>query len=314
MRENPIHQEWSSPASCGVGTVYSQLWAAESPKAVVILAHGMAEHSDRYSHFAGFLAGHGFAVGMNDHPGHGKSTQPKGHFADDKGWEHTVEELYRLRLDMEKKYPGMPLLLMGHSMGSFLSRSYLTRHGEELSGCVLCGTMGSNPALPLAKFLAGMQKKILGPGSPGKFLDKLTSAGNNSRIENPVNQFAWLSTLDQVCMEYEADENCGFVFTAAGYYDLFSGLLEVNGKAWASQVPKSLPIYLVAGGQDPIGAYGKGPAEVAEKLKNAGCSKVTLKIHPPMRHELLNEQGKEEVYQEILEFLESCLPTPSSVL
>ena len=159
----------------------------------------------------------------------------------------------------------------------------------------------------LGKALAGLQKKVLGPRSRGKLIDKLAFGSYNKRIENPVNQFAWLSTVEQVCREYAADEFCGFEFTAAGYYDLFSGLQEVNSPKWAQEVPKNLPVFLLAGDADPVGNYGKGPTEVAEALKAAGCGDVSLKLYPGKRHELLNESNRQEVYADILRWLEKKL-------
>lgn len=299
--------EWTRPASSGSGLIFPRLWTEEQPKAILGIAHGMAEHSARYASFAEFLTAHGFAVCMNDHAGHGKSAQVKGHFADENGWEFVVDDLKALLDEVSGRYPGLPVFLMGHSMGSFLSRSFLTRYGGMLQGCILCGTMGKNPALGLGKALAGLQKKVLGPRSRGKLIDKLAFGSYNKRIENPVNQFAWLSTVEQVCREYAADEFCGFEFTAAGYYDLFSGLQEVNSPKWAQEVPKNLPVFLLAGDADPVGNYGKGPTEVAEALKAAGCGDVSLKLYPGKRHELLNESNRQEVYADVLRWLEKKL-------
>lgn len=274
-------------------------------KAVVEIAHGMAEHSGRYDAFATFLAEHGYGVYMNDHAGHGRSTQPKGHFADENGWEHVIEDLNRLMNRAEQENPGKPLFLMGHSMGSFLSRCFLVRHGERLSGCILCGTMGENPGIKLGKKVASIQCRVLGPRSRGQMIDRLAMGGYNKGIEHPVNAFAWLSTDEENCRAYAADPLCGFAFTAAGYRDLFTGLEEISSPGWAGRVPKDTPVYLLAGDKDPVGNYGKGPVQVAEALKAAGVRDVTCKIYPGMRHELLNERGKEQVYQDILNWLES---------
>lgn len=307
-----VRKEWKRPASSGNGEIFSRSWekafsgeaGEKGPKAVIVIAHGMAEHSARYDRFAGFLAEHGYAVYMNDHAGHGRSAQVKGHFADQNGWVSVVEDLNALMDEGEKEHPGVPLFLMGHSMGSFLSRSFLIRHGGRLSGCVLCGTMGKNPGVKPGKMLASLQCKILGPRSRGKLIDKLAFGGYNKGIENPVNKFAWLCTLNEVCEAYAKDEFCGFAFTAAGYRDLFTGLEEVSSPQWAEKVPKNLPVYLLAGDRDPVGNYGKGPRQVAEALKAAGLKNVKLKLYPGARHELLNEACKEQIYQDVLDWLE----------
>lgn len=300
-------KEWTRPASSGQGEIFSRLWAGEKPRAILEIAHGMAEHSGRYDAFAAYMAEQGFAVCMNDHAGHGKSAVVQGHFAEENGWDFVVEDLHALMEEVKGRYPGLPCFLMGHSMGSFLSRSYLVTHGEGLSGCILCGTMGTNPGARWGRLLAALQKKIKGPRSPGKLLDRLATGGYNKRIQNPVNRSAWLSTVDEVCRAYETDPDCGFVFTAAGYEDLFSAVMAVNSREWAGKVPAGVPIYLVAGEEDPVGNYGKGVREVYERLRAAGKTDTRLKLYPGKRHELLNESNREEVYADILNCLNGWL-------
>lgn len=302
--------EWFRPASSGWGQIFSRSWVEEStdPRAVIVIAHGMAEHSGRYDHFARYLAGNGFAVYMNDHAGHGRSAQIKGHFADKDGWECVVKDLNALMDQAAERHPGLPIFLMGHSMGSFLTRSFIVRYGERLAGCVICGTMGKNPGVPVGRAIAAAQIKLMGPRSSGRRIDKISSAGYNKRIENPVNSSAWLSTDDAVCRAFEADPLSNFPFTAAGYRDLFVGLSEISSPQWAQKVPKELPILLIAGDQDPVGNYGEGPKQVAEWLQAAGVRSVQLKLYPGMRHEVLNEIGKEEVYADVLGWLDTLLP------
>ena len=300
-------KEWFRPASSGWGRIFSRRWVDGAPRALLVIAHGMAEHSGRYGHFARFLAENGFAVYMNDHAGHGRSAQIKGHFADENGWEHVVSDLKTLTGQAMEDYPGLPVLLMGHSMGSFLARSYLIRYGQGLRGCVLCGTMGKNPGVPAGKALAGLQLRLLGPHSRGDRLNALATAGYNRRIESPVNASAWLSTDDSVCRDFEADPLSNFPFTAAGYRDLFTGLGEISSLQWARQVPKELPVLLIAGDQDPVGRYGEGPRQVADWLLGAGLRDVRLKLYPGMRHEVLNEKGKEQVCADVLAWLNQRL-------
>ncbi|MCI9224920.1 MAG: alpha/beta hydrolase [Acutalibacter sp.] len=302
-------KEWFRPASSGWGQIFSRSWVEESsrPRAVIVIAHGMAEHSGRYSHFARFLAGKGFAVYMNDHAGHGRSAQIKGHFADNDGWECVVKDLCALMDQAVERHPGLPVFMLGHSMGSFLTRSFITRYGQRLAGCIICGTMGKNPGVPLGKAIASAQIKLLGPRSTGRRISRLSSAGYNKRIENPVNDSAWLSTDDEVCRVFEADPLSNFPFTAAGYRDLFIGLGEISSPDWARKVPKELPVFLIAGDQDPVGNYGAGPRQVADWLQAAGVHSVQLKLYPGMRHEVLNEIGREEVYGDVLEWLEGRL-------
>ena len=143
----------------------------------------------------------------------------------------------------------------------------------------------------------------MGPRAVGKKLDRLATGAYNRRIENPVNRSAWLSRDEKVCREFEADPLSNFPFTAAGYRDLFTGLLEISSPQWAQGVPKDLPILLIAGEEDPVGDYGRGPRQVEGWLGQAGVSDLTLKLYPGMRHEVLNELGREQVYGDVLDWL-----------
>ncbi len=305
---NILTQEWTRPAQSGEGRIFSRLWAPEEPRAILMIAHGMAEHSARYDAFARHLASQGFVVCMNDHAGHGKSDGTRGFFAEKDGWQCVVRDLRALLLEVKEKYPGLPVCMMGHSMGSFLTREYITHWGGELSACVICGTMGRNPALAGGLALAKLQCRIKGPKSPGKLLDKMSTGGFYKKIPNAVNEFAWLSADPQNCEMYKNDPLCGFLFTASAFRDMFGGVQAVTGLEWARDVPKNLPVLVVAGSEDPVGANGKGPTEVAGWLREAGLGDVTLKLYDGMRHEILNEIGKETVFEDISRWLCESLP------
>ena len=191
-------------------------------------------------------------------------------------------------------------------MGSFLTREYIARHGEGLAAAVICGTMGANPLLGFARALASLQAALKGPKSPGKLIESLSTGGYHKQFpgEGPS---AWLAADKSVQEAFDADPDCGFTFTAATYRDMFGGLAAVTGPDWAAQVPKNLPVFVIAGDKDPVGANGKGPTQVYEWLKAAGLD-VRLKLYPGMRHEILNEAGKAEVYEDVLEFLRAHLP------
>jgi alpha-beta hydrolase superfamily lysophospholipase len=210
--------------------------------------------------------------------------------------------------ELTERYAGLPSFLLGHSMGSFLARKYVALYGEELSGCILSGTMGKNVALPLGKFLSTLQKKLKGPKSKGRLLTAISFGSYNRRIENPVNRCAWLSTVDEVCVDYRNDELCAFPFTAGGFYDLFTLLGEISAGDWAKRVPAALPLYIFSGEEDPVGGYGKGPREVYDALAQAGCADLTLKLYPGGRHEMLNEVNRREVYDDVLAWMdERCV-------
>lgn len=299
-------KSWYRDNDDGSGSIFSQMWIGENPKALLQIAHGMAEHSERYDDFARFLASNGYVVFMNDHAGHGKSAETKGYFYDSNGWEHVIGDMKSLMDEVSDQFPDLPRFLMGHSMGSFLARSYITRY-SGLSGCVLSGTMGNNGALKAGMALAALQKKILGGRSQGKLLSKISTMGYNSRYDDYISDNAWLSTVDDVVEKYDQDEDCGFAFTAAGYYDMFSGAKEISSPEWPDMVPIDLPIFLLAGEEDPVGNYGKGVKEVYKSLLYSGHSDLQLKIYPGKRHEVLNEFNKEEAYSDILRWLNKHL-------
>lgn len=303
------NERFIRPASSGEGDIFSQIWAPEppvQPKAVLQIAHGMAEYSDRYAGFAGFMAGHGCVVCANDHAGHGTHAKVKGYFAEKDGWECLLKDMKSLMDLASARYEGLPCFLLGHSMGSFLARSYVTRY-EGLRGVILSGTAGANPLLRAGLLIAALQKRFKGAESKGKLLSMLTLGSYNKRISNPVNKVAWTSSADEVSIAYKADPLCGFCFTAGGFYDMYTGVREVSGPAWARNVPEKLSIYMFSGGEDPVGAYGRGPAQVLAWLKDSGHEDLSMKIYQGGRHEMLNEVNKYEVYEDVLAWLEKRL-------
>lgn len=302
--EGVVYTEWTREASGGEGPILNRLWRPEAPVAVLQIAHGMAEHSGRYRDVAVYLSGQGYAVCLEDHAGHGSGARTKGHFGDENGWEGVLTDMKGLMDDVCAQCPDVPVFLMGHSMGSFLARSYIARYGGSLSGCILMGTMGPNPAVKFGKAVAWALKKLWGPRATSPFLQKLATGGYNRRISHPVNKNAWISSVDEVAIAFDGGEDTDFPFTAAGYYDLFSGLEEISGRDWARRAPKALPILLLAGEEDPVGSYGKGPRKVYDMLRNSGHKDVEITLYPQARHELLNERNKEQVYQDILNWLD----------
>lgn len=296
-------KEWKRPAASGEGQIFSRCWAPDEPKAILMIAHGMAEHSARYDAFARYLTEHGYAVFMNDHAGHGNSDGQRGYFAKENGWECLLNDLHNLADEAKEQYPGLPFALMGHSMGSFLARCYVNRWGDELGAAIFCGTMGANPAAGMGKALAGLQKKLIGADRPGRLLDKMANMGRLKGIEQPVNEFAWLSANRQNCVDYANDPECGNLFTIGAFYDMFTGVAEISAPEWAQKLPKDLPYFVVAGEADPVGGWGKGVQEVHDQMVAAGVKDVKLTLYPGMRHEILNEDDCKTVFADIADWL-----------
>lgn len=300
-------------------TINAKLWTStkfgspdepgtENPKAVIQIVHGMAEYIDRYDDFARYLVGRGFVVCAEDHVGHGDSAngpEDYGHMPLKGGKNVVVGDVHTLHSMVARAFPGVPYVLYGHSMGSFIARSYIARYGDELDACVLSGT-GNVPANlskmgnSLARFIAS----IKGERYRSKLIDNMGAGAYGKKIENARTPLDWLSTDPEVVDAYIADDKCGFMFTVGGYATLLDLTAEVVTPECAERVPKNLPIFLVAGDGDPVGDMGEGVKAAAELLRGAGVQTVDCKIYSGMRHEIHNEKGKEQVYDDIATWIE----------
>lgn len=299
-----IRKEYSVPSKSGVADIYARCWVpADGPRAIFQIVHGMAEHGERYEDFAKFLCKNGFAVLVDDHVGHGKSIKDDGdlgYFGENNGWDAFVEDERALTELIKTEYPDIPVIFFGHSMGSFIAREYIRRYGtdEKIKAAIFCGSSGKNPASAIAIKLAGAIAKVKGSKHYSKFIDKVAFGPYNKKTENRT-PFDWLSTDKAEVDKYIADKYCGFLFTAVGYRDLFTVLDKVSGSDWYGSLNKELPMLVISGEDDPVGAYGKGIKQIYNDLNSAGQKDVTLKLFPGMRHEILNEVDRVEVYKYI---------------
>ena len=293
-------------SSDGRSTVHWYRWDVENPRAVLQLTHGMSEYIERYAGFAEYLNSKGIAFIGNDHIGHGKSVDDVkdwGYFGEQDGWKHFVEDVEQMRKIGKELYPGVPYYLMGHSMGSFVARAWLKTFGEGIDGAVIMGTAGTNSAIGAAKGLAKTIRSLKGSRHKSGLITAMAFGSYNKRIKNSRSDFDWLTRDNDIVDKYIADPACGFTFSIAGYADLFNLLAYIQDDEWYKSIKKDLPLLFVAGAEDPVGAYGSGPAEVCERLKNEGCEDVSLILYEGMRHELLNEFGKETVMEDIKGFI-----------
>ncbi len=297
-------QEFRYASATNLGECFSMLWLPDTrPRAVVQIAHGMAEHIGRYAPFAEYLCENGFAVAANDHAGHGQSADlaVKGYFGEQNGWSSVVADMKALHDHAAVLMPGIPYILFGHSMGSFLARSYAARYPQDISALILSGTAGKNPAAGIGSLVAIREKKRNGVKKPSEQLNNLSFGSYSKPFLPSRTMFDWLSRDKEQVDRYIEDPLCGFVFTAEGFFDLLSGIREISSASWAKKVP-NVPIYLFSGEKDPVGNNGKGVKQVAKWLKDTGHT-VTLKLYPEGRHEMLNEINRTEVYQDVLRFL-----------
>lgn len=290
----------------GHSAVHWYEWDVENPVAVLQIVHGMSEYILRYEGFAEYLNKHGIVVVGNDHIGHGKSVATSddwGYFGLNDGWMHFIEDVEKMRKIVQREYPGVPYYIMGHSMGSFVTRGWLKMFGEGIDGAIVMGTAGTNPALDAGQTMIKLIRKLKGDRHKSKLITAMAFGSYNKHIPHAKTPQDWLTRDAQIVARYVEDPACGFTFSAAGYADLFSLLYYIDGQRWFDKVPKDMPLFFVAGSEDPVGEYGKGPTEVVDGLKAAGCTKVSLKLYPDMRHEILNEIGKEEVMDDIRAYI-----------
>jgi alpha-beta hydrolase superfamily lysophospholipase len=277
------------------------------PKAAIQIAHGMAEHAKRYDPFARFLVDSGFCVYANDHRGHGNTagfSGKIGHFADENGWNLAVKDMHAITCFIKEQYPGLPIFLFGHSMGSFLSRHYIALYGNEVKGVILSGT-GGDPGLLgcIGRFIAFLECRIKGIRSHSLLLTKLSFGKFNNSFKPNRTDFDWLSRDDMEVDKYIGDPFCGEVFTAGFFHDLFTGMKFINQSDNIKKIPKNLPVYLFSGDKDPVGNNKKGVEQVYNSYKKAGFSDVKLKFYKGGRHEMLNEINRKEVYGDIVGWL-----------
>ncbi len=292
-------------SATGLGEIYVHTWIPSgTPAAIVQIAHGMAEHISRYDEFASFLNQNGILVVGNDHAGHGKSigeNAMKGYFGERDGWRLLVEDMRRLHNETAALYPDVPYILFGHSAGSFLARAYAAQYGKDIAAFIFSGTAGKNPAIPIGRLIAKLEVLRNGHAKPSKLLDKMSFGTYNKSFKPTRTAFDWLSRDAAEVDAYVKDPLCGFVFTAEGMLDVLNVLDFVSGVGWAKNVPQ-VPVLLLSGSEDPVGMRGKGVMEVYAWLKETGHS-VGCRLYKGFRHEILNEKNRNEVYQDILSFI-----------
>lgn len=304
----PKFEDFTFLSSTGKNTIHALKCVPDSePKAVVQIAHGIAEHIDRYRPFMSFLAENGYVAVGNDHLGHGKTiSKPdeQGFFAETDGWDHVVADMDRLHDLMKKEYPSLPYVFFGHSMGSFLTRTYLIKHPDKYDAAIISGTGHQARAMVLGGHAAAsFFVKKEGARTVGTKLNDIAFGSYNKGYENPRTIYDWLSRDPAVPDAYAADPLCGFVATNGLFRDMMGGIKFITNQANINTMNKEKPIYFMSGDADPVGENGKGVNKAYKAFCKAGLHDVTIRLYPGGRHEMLNETNKEQVYQDILNWL-----------
>lgn len=288
--------------------LYVAIWdEVTDPKAVIQLSHGMAEHITRYEGFAQFLNEQGFIVVGHDHRGHGYTANTQediGYFSDAEGWLKLVTDLKTVTQYIRQSYDNLPVILFGHSMGSFAVRHYLGLFGSSIDGAIICGT-GQNPRWLnlIAQKIARYEMKKYGPRHRSTLLTQMSFGSFNNKFKPNKTQFDWLSRDEVEVFKYIEDEFCGAVFTASFFNDFLSGLLELDMPTMLDKIPKTLPCYFISGEMDPLSGKGQTVQRVADTFKRHGVADVTVKIYPEARHELTNEINRLDVYQDVVNWI-----------
>lgn len=299
------------PSSDGKHTVSAVIYTRPDVpvRAVLQLSHGMCEYVRRYKPMAEFYAAHGLALAGNDHLGHGDTARPGeyGHYGDPGGCFYLLQDLHTMNRCLRERFPGLPVFLYGHSMGSFYARWYAERWPHNLRGLLLSGTAGPSAVNRAGQVLAALLARMKGADKVSPLLVRLNLGGYCKRIPGAASPNAWLTRDEAVVRAYDADPLCTFPFTTGSYREMLTVLNHVSTKKWAHAIDRDLPVLLIAGDADPVGDYGAGVRKVWAMLGDAGVRDLTCQIYEGARHELHNEINRDEVFDYVLGWVEDRL-------
>ena len=276
-----------------------------SLKAAVFVVHGMEEHHLRYNEFAEYLKENGIGVVTYDLPGHGKSgpIEDRGWFGDRNGWSNLVESAVEIAQLARKEFPNVPLFCFAHSMGTMIARTFIQLHDGMIDGLILSGAPNYVSAASLGKTIASAVCRMKGNRGKSKLLDSLATGGFSKAVKDAKTPVDWLSVNEENVQKYIDDPDCGWPFTARGYYDLFDGMIRMHDVTKFRCLNPLLPIWLFAGEGDPCIGGEKGFADSIETLRRAGYTNVTSTVYPGMRHETLNETDHMKVFEDVAEWI-----------
>lgn len=284
--------------------VHGYMWHVDSPKAVVAIIHGMAEHSARYDRFAKALNEHNMAALSIDLRGHGKTAEIQGYFSKKDGWKLVLDDIRLLIKRAKSEYNDVPVILLGHSMGSIFARAAMIDFGDEFDACVLSGvTINKKGLRDIAPFMTKVFG-LFGASKPSKALDSMSFGSFNSAFKPNRCDFDWLSRDEAEVDKYVNDDMCGFVCTPSLFHDVSKTILYTIKNV--DKIPKNKKIFIVSGAKDPCGSDGIDAKFLYDSYKGAGLD-VKYKIYDDARHELLNETNREDITRDIINYLERSI-------
>lgn len=306
----PTFKDFYFNSSTGKNKIHARMCVPDAePRAIVQIIHGIAEYIGRYDEFMSFLADNGIIAVGTDHLGHGKSIECEeqtGFFAYDNGWDYVVRDEEVLRLAMHENYPELPIIVFGHSMGSFMTRTLLIRYPDAFNAAIISGTGNQGAALVNGGlFMGNLVTGLRGAHHYSKFLNNLAFGSYNKIYENPKTEYDWLSRDEANVQKYIDDPLCGFIPSCSLFRDMMTGVKFITNKKNLTAMNKDMPVYFMSGDMDPVGECGKGVQKAYNNFLEAGMKDVSIKLYPGGRHEMLNEINKDEVYVDILAWLNS---------
>lgn len=299
-------QEIYYPSKDGKTTIHACIWQCEGePKAVLQIIHGMAEYAARYAPLAEYLTQRGFVVCAEDHLGHGKSVCSEddlGYFCAKNGWQTVLGDIRSLTEIVKPKYAGVPYFVMGHSMGSFFCRKYISLYGRDLAGAIIMGTGFKSAATTGgAKFITRLVAAFKGWRHRSRFIDDTAFGSYNKKFEKRT-AFDWLSANPENVDNYIANPLCGVPFTCNAFYGLFGIISQACKAKTIKAVPEKLPIFVVAGADDPVGDYGKGVEKFTDKLLKYGKN-ASMTLYRGCRHEIVNDICAPQLFEDLVQFI-----------
>lgn len=287
--------------------VQAYSWIPDKPLAVLQIVHGMMEHAGRYDHFAKWMNEHQVAVYANDHIGHGLTAKTSEELSDcprKDDWQRSVSILQVLNKKIHTEHSGSPVFLLGHSMGSVMTQTYMMQHGLEYDGFILSGAIRQSILMAsIGIIIAGVLSTIFGPSDRSRLLIFLGYGQYNKKFRPNRTESDWLCSDDNIVDDYINSPLCGIPFSNRYYLNFFSGLRYISKHSHLKQIPAGTPIFIFAGSMDPAGSFGKSPQIIKRLLTKHAHAKVNLNLYPFGRHEMLNEKNRETVYSDILNWM-----------